>query len=1565
MLRLPVSLALALTGCIGLVGEPTTATTTEAVAAYSTGTLQELLLSSKTADSGLTIDLARNQATVTATSSEGYVDFRWDAGYLGNQIQLDLDRVNLINDGEFASGSDGRLAGMTDPNNLGYGMPSWFASGGTAVPTPRTWFLGNTSRQDQTMPTPFAGKRKLSSSAALGQIVPIRGGEDYFLTLSMNTLGMYRDSDLRPSAWDELGIYVSFLDTSFRMLTFFDLAPNGTSSTIQGGKEATSARVGRYLFDDSMLERYKRRLSSDADAYVTKTLRLRALDCDPHAMYDGTNSATRVTTTDTLTVNYCTTDGSAGGTPFASAATVADYLARMKYMLVTFRHSNGNPSTSCPSNVTLFSASGGDCNGVVIDSVKLDPIQQATIQVLDANGAVLLESNQDKGFFLDAGRISGTPTTLRVKLRSYDAQTPTLRHVYVTSGVDVTVAANSATLYAPPATRFEIASVSQPPIAEYGLHWKYATSTPRTTCTNLDLSADDPAANPTTQTCLDVQASHNMGAVFAGDVLTSSVIPIRWDTATQDYVVGWDFTANGFTNVIGQTIGGSAQRGLAGALKRLLKDYRAHGFSMAGTLMPIGAYLTAYASAITYRGVMIGDQTTFDQVCPFRNSVDIPADYDAATVAQQHCCFSSRSALVSFNANGISCPLGALRDLATSRTAVLTGVEQAKHLLGLYHQFYYDLFSGRTSVTLYDGVYDPDYSSATPTFSYVMPQVDQFALDFEVNDNNTVPPGGGCTSVGADQGWKFVASDPDITLCRSHNAVCPGGSTCVYLTDLWDELATNLQTYNAHASVPRAIKIELPYSNKRYNNTAQNVDYLWWNDVLTGGAGGTNGFTMANYNRVSIQSVTVAWDHPEVMYDGIAALSNVFEDRTGTAIGTGFPLRLTDVRNATAGLYDPKCSDYLDRCTSTTGRYYDGVHGTRLDATEISACRAPDTASITHYTHFSRGWGKDEGEKMLIRNTLVGLSLPTDTLAYTEMPYSFDKTGNSNAYWNSSHPEGDRCWKTSVDANIVRHDETSTAHDLLSASAAEIAAIENRTTTADSLAATEYGRNLGALAHQTLYHYLGTAKPMSTSVVVSSSTWVLDGERYFSALLQSATDSTVHYLALWWYPEYIYGHSPDAYAVGRATSQFQLFSRYLDSGYTEQRLVNVHLASLTDAATATWIPLDGGASSALAIEHESGTAIPILKSVRVGELPVLIKLTGATLGAAVGDADGDGYAWDVDCDDQKPTIHPGAFETIGDGIDENCDGHEVCFIDADGDGYGSAALGATIVSADLDCTDPGELSAKTSGVVALDCDDGNAGVNPGATERCNGVDDNCNGQTDESWLHIYYRDGDGDGYGDSTAPTGQLCSPPTGYVTNSLDCNDGKSAIHPGAAESPGDEIDQNCDNHEDCFGDADGDGYSSQRVIVHSSDLDCRDRGEARTTTPAGDCDDGNAAMHPGAAEIVGDELDQNCDGREQCYADNDRDHARSMAATVSSADLDCRDPGEALATSAIDCNDSNAAVSTTSAFYWDGDADGFTAVNPRTTTSCGPPVVVGAGRWLTSPSRTADCCDADATRH
>ncbi len=81
------------------------------------------------------------------------------------------------------------------------------------------------------------------------------------------------------------------------------------------------------------------------------------------------------------------------------------------------------------------------------------------------------------------------------------------------------------------------------------------------------------------------------------------------------------------------------------------------------------------------------------------------------------------------------------------------------------------------------------------------------------------------------------------------------------------------------------------------------------------------------------------------------------------------------------------------------------------------------------------------------------------------------------------------------------------------------------------------------------------------------------------------------------------------------------------------------------------------------------------------------------------------------------------------------------------------------------------------------------------------------------------------------------------------DCNDNDMAIHPGATEIVGNLIDDDCD------GLADEDGQDNPSTNDGDADGD--------TFSPAdGDCDDTNAALHPGAVEICGDGLDNDCDG-------------------------------------------------------------------------------------------------------
>ena len=74
-----------------------------------------------------------------------------------------------------------------------------------------------------------------------------------------------------------------------------------------------------------------------------------------------------------------------------------------------------------------------------------------------------------------------------------------------------------------------------------------------------------------------------------------------------------------------------------------------------------------------------------------------------------------------------------------------------------------------------------------------------------------------------------------------------------------------------------------------------------------------------------------------------------------------------------------------------------------------------------------------------------------------------------------------------------------------------------------------------------------------------------------------------------------------------------------------------------------------------------------------------------------------GYvADDTDCDDTSSATYPGAPEITADGVDSDCDGGEICYLDDDEDGYG---VPTTATSADPDCADPGE-STRTD-----DCDD--------------------------------------------------------------------------------------------------------------------------------------------------------------------------------------------------------------------------------------------------------------------
>jgi hypothetical protein len=138
--------------------------------------------------------------------------------------------------------------------------------------------------------------------------------------------------------------------------------------------------------------------------------------------------------------------------------------------------------------------------------------------------------------------------------------------------------------------------------------------------------------------------------------------------------------------------------------------------------------------------------------------------------------------------------------------------------------------------------------------------------------------------------------------------------------------------------------------------------------------------------------------------------------------------------------------------------------------------------------------------------------------------------------------------------------------------------------------------------------------------------------------------------------------------------------------------------------------------------------------------------------------------------------------------------------------------------------DDGDEFSESGG----DCDDTNPNIHPGAEERCNNIDDNCDGQTDED------------------PEASQSCE-------DGIDCTDNycSSEIHACSQFY----VHERCDDGDLCTTDLCT--LTGCRAIPKDDDFD----GFMDRSCGGDDCDDSNFNIHPGATEHCND-LDDDCDG-------------------------------------------------------------------------------------------------------
>ncbi len=166
------------------------------------------------------------------------------------------------------------------------------------------------------------------------------------------------------------------------------------------------------------------------------------------------------------------------------------------------------------------------------------------------------------------------------------------------------------------------------------------------------------------------------------------------------------------------------------------------------------------------------------------------------------------------------------------------------------------------------------------------------------------------------------------------------------------------------------------------------------------------------------------------------------------------------------------------------------------------------------------------------------------------------------------------------------------------------------------------------------------------------------------------------------------------------------------------------------------------------------------------------------------------------------------------------------FVDADGDGFGGDAV--------VVCKEAPGL-VRVSG----DCNDADPGAYPGASELCDGVDQDCDETIDDEPV-IAWQDNDGDGYGDRPAD----CPPSPDDAPLPGDCADDNPAVHPGAIDVCNG-VDDDCDGQWD-------EGPDAPASVMDGVSSDCDSHGEIANI------DETRGARFLGELDEAGQELDR-----------------------------------------------------------------------------------------------------------